>query len=322
MLWFIIGIIFALFGLAVVAFGGNVKVPESYPEKRMSIRKTAWVPLVLAAILIGVSMVTVVGTKNTGVKTVFNKPTGETIGAGLEIKAPWVAVTDIDSTIHPEEYTGDDAIKVKIADGGDADVWLSYRWRINPENADQVFQDYRNSELDIDDAVRKAIVSTNIKASINEVLGGYDPLSGVAKLGPNATPEELSNVEINVVPDYPQLNKDIQANVAGKIKENGDLVEIQSVTVSRIVLPEGTQKRINAYNQAVQDTKIAIQQIATKSAQADANDELAKSLQDPNVLVSQCFDALVAGDFTPPAGFSCWPGGGGGVVLPAVPAQK
>jgi regulator of protease activity HflC (stomatin/prohibitin superfamily) len=216
-----------------------------------------------------------------------------------------------------ENYGPGNSINVKIADGGDADVYLSYRWRINPDGADKVFQDYRGSDLGITKAVRQALVSTNIKAAINEELGTYDPLSNTGVLGKDATPEEVAALKVNVVPDYKALNLAIQKNVEAKIKGLGDLIDIQSVTISGVKLPETTQKRINAFNASVQDTKIALQEVQTKIAQATGNNELAKSLQDPNVLVSKCFDALASGDFTAPAGFSCWSGGSGGVVIPA-----
>lgn len=315
MAWFVIGIIFLLIAVFVIAF-----VP-SRVENEFGVFHAKGVFgsifTFLAILLILLSCFAKVNTRNIGVETVFGKPTGDTHGAGLVFKAPWVSITDIDATVQVESYGPKNPINVKIADGGDADVYLSYRWRINPDGADKIFQDYRNSDLGITGAVRQALVSTNIKAAINEELGTYDPLANTQVLGPDATAEEIAALKVNVVPDYKALNVAIQKNVDGKIKDLGDLIDIQSVTISGLKLPDTTQKRINAFNASVQDTKIALQEVQTKAAQADGNIKLAKSLQDPNVLVSKCFDALAAGDFTAPAGFSCWSGGGSGVVIPA-----
>lgn len=323
MFWFITGVILALIGLAWLIFvpakttmvvdAENGRYIEPYEKEVTGLKYVGLLPLLLGFLFIGLMCLTTVGTRSVGVPTVFNKPTGETLGAGLHVKAPWVKVTDIDATIQPEEYNGKRAINVKIADGGDAKVMLAYRWRINPDGAAKVFADYRNSDSSINDAVRKALVTTNVKAAINEEFGKYDPLAG-AKLD-DLTPEQLANQKVNVVPDYKAFNAAIQANVEEKIKGIGDLIDIQSVTISNVRLPEGTQKRINAYNAAVQNTKIALQEVATKDAQAAGNKRLADSLKDPNVLVSKCFDALAAGEFTLPAGGSCWPGGSGGVVI-------
>lgn len=321
MAWFITSIILALIAAAWFFFapGEHTGPSRNYGAGEVtypSVKPFGYVPAAIAVICFVLSCFAVVGTRNVGVPTVFGKPTGDTYGAGLQFKAPWVSVTDIDATIQPEEYKGDSCIKVKIADGGQACVTMAYRWRINPDGADSVYADYRNSDKEITDAVRSALVSTNIKAAINEVFGKYDPLSG-AKLEPGMSPEELANAKINVVPDYDLFNTQIQANVAKKIAGLGDLIEIQSITISLVELPEATQTRINQFNAAVQQTKIALQEVATKAAQASGNRELAKSLQDPNVLVSKCFDALASGDFTAPPGFSCWPGSNGSVVIPA-----
>lgn len=316
MFWFVIGLVFLLvFAIPVLVF-----VPRRLETSEGDIpaKFLFGLPLLfLALLLIGLSCLSKVDTRNVGVETVFGKPTGETHGAGLVVKAPWVSITDIDATVQVENYGPNNPINVKIADGGDADVYLSYRWRINPDGADKVFQDYRGSDLGITKAVRQALVSTNVKAAINEELGTYDPLANTAVLGPDATAEEIAALKVNVVPDYKALNVAIQKNVEAKIKGLGDLIDIQSVTISGVKLPKTTQTRINAFNASVQNTKIALQEIQTKAAQADGNKQLAASLQDPNVLVSKCFDALAAGDFVAPAGFSCWSGGGSGVVIPS-----
>jgi regulator of protease activity HflC (stomatin/prohibitin superfamily) len=314
MLLFILGILILLIGAGILAF-----VPKTVSFDGNQIPGKAWgfFWVFLAIILIVLSCLSKVETRNVGVETIIGKPTGDTHEAGLVVKAPWVSITDIDATVQVESYGPRNPINVKIADGGDADVYLSYRWRINPQGADKVFQDYRGSDLGITGAVRKALVTTNVKAAINEELGTYDPLANTKVLNKDATPEEVAALKVNVVPDYKALNKAIQSNVEDKIKNLGDLIDIQSVTISGVKLPETTQKRINAFNASVQDTKIALQEVQTKIAQASGNNELAKSLQDPNVLVSKCFDALAAGDFTAPAGFSCWSGGAGSVVIPA-----
>lgn len=324
MIWFVIAIITAIItiGWFIFAPGETTKTERgSYGREDReitlpSMKHWGWIGLPLTVILLFLSTFAIVGTRNVGVETQFSAPTGRTTDAGWTWKAPWHSIHDVDARIQVEEYKGDDCIYVKIADGGTACISLGYRWRINPDNASKAYQDYGSAEDGIIAAVKKAVVSTNIKAAINETLGTYDPLSG-ADIKPGMTAEEISNIKINVVPDYQQINKDIKDNLDNKITDLGGLVDIESVTVSYVKLPDATEKKINAFNQAVQDTKIALQQIATAGAQADANNALAASLQDPNVLVAKCFNSLAQGEFNPPAGFSCWPGAGGAVVVPA-----
>jgi regulator of protease activity HflC (stomatin/prohibitin superfamily) len=269
----------------------------------------------LSLVLLLLSCFAVVGAKNVGVPTVFGKPTGETFNSGLNFKAPWVNVTDIDGTVKIREYFGDDCIKVKISDAGSACVSLSYRWRINPDGADVVYTDYRKSEDGIEEGVRKALVSTNIKAAINEVFGEYDPMQG-AVITPDMTPQQVAALKITL-PNLEEFNQKIKDNVEQKIENLGDLIDIQSVTISYLSLPTGTQERIDRINAKVADTKLAIADISIKKAQADANKELAASLQDPNVLVSKCLDGLIEGEIKAPAGFQCFPNSGSSVVIPS-----
>lgn len=318
---FIIGIILGFIGILWVAFAPK-DFKGSYGDDRYPLKVYGFLFLIVAFVAVVLSSLTIVGTRNVGVETVFGKPTGENYDAGLHIKAPWAKVTDIEATVQPEEYKNDDAIYVKIADGGTAQISVSYRWRIKPENANIVYQDYRKCKdgdgEDVDDAIyclRKGVVSTNIKASINEVFGEYEPLAGV-ELKDDMSAEELSNVKVKL-PDLEYFNTQIENNVATKIGDLGELVEIQAVTVSYVKLPGTTQDRINAFNTAVANVKVALAEVATKEAQAQGNEKLAESLQDPNVLVSKCFDALAAKEFNAPPGFSCWPGSNGSIVLPA-----
>lgn len=318
MLWFILGIV--LFTIAIIWFSlaPGKQVREDYRGKKEipSAKPLGVIPLGLALVFLVLSCFAVVGTRNVGVPTYFGKPTGVTYDAGLNFKPPWVNVTDIDATIQVEEYSTSDPISVKIGDGGESKIAVSYRWRINPDGADQVYADYRNSDLDITDAVRKALVSTNIKAALNEEFAKIDPLAG-SNITSSMTPEQIAKVKLNVNPDYEALNENIKKNVEEKIKDLGDLIDIQSVTVTYFQLPDTTQSRINEFNAKIQTSKNALIDVSTKTAQARGNEELAKSLQDPNVLVSKCLDSLSDGDFTAPAGFSCWPGSGGSVVIPS-----
>ncbi len=100
----------------------------------------------------------------------------------------------------------------------------------------------------------------------------------------------------------------------------GSQVQVLSVFVPVMHFDTATQSRLNALQAQVAQTRIAEQAIKTAQAQAAANAALAASVStDNNVLVSKCLDVLaemVNKGQTVPAGFSCWPGGGTGVVLP------
>lgn len=323
MFWFILSIILVFIAIGWFWLAPNdMRVHKGYQAdgytknyESVSLKHLGLIPVVLALIALLFSLFAVVGTRNVGVEKFFSATTGKTYGPGLVFKAPWHDVTDIDATIQPEEYDTNNPILVKIGDQGEAKVALAYRWRINPEGADEIYKDYRNAE-DITQAVRSALVSTNIKAALNEELGTYNPLQDV-QINSSMTPTEIAKVTIPPIP-YADLNAAVKANLEGKIADLGDLIQIQSVTISYLQLPEGTQSKINEFNTKIQASKNALIDIAIKAAQASANDKLAKSVDEsPNVLVSQCFDSIAEGEFTPPAGFSCWPGSNGSVVVPS-----
>jgi hypothetical protein len=58
--------------------------------------------------------------------------------------------------------------------------------------------------------------------------------------------------------------------------------------------------------------------VIAAEAQAKANQIIQASVSNsPLVLVQQCMNAIADGTLAPPAGFSCWPGTGSGVVIPS-----
>ena len=309
MFWFIIFVILAFIGLLIFIIG-----PKA-PDTGQSLRLFGFVPIFIGIPFLILSMISIVGPRNVGVEHQFNRTTGTNYDAGIVWKQPWMSVEDIDTRIQPEEYKGDSCIYVKIADGGRSCVSLAWRWRINKENADEAFKDYGKKDDDIVSEVRTAVVTTNLKASINEVLGQFDPLGGT-DITPDMTAEEISNITLVVVPDYVQLNKDILDNFRAKVADLGGLVDIESVTVSYMTTPDSTQERIDRIKNKILETKESLIDIANKNAQAQGNNALSKSLEDPNVLVSKCIDGLISGDITNQPGFSCW-GPGGAVVLPS-----
>ncbi|HEY2594721.1 MAG TPA: SPFH domain-containing protein, partial [Chloroflexota bacterium] len=179
-----------------------------------------------------------------------------------------------------------------------ADVTI--RWRIQQPSADELFQDYRDFSN-----VRASLVTRELATDINAAFVSYDPLA-VDDNG-NATAPALNTLAGNV-----------QAQMSAQI---GQQIEVLSVFIPVLHFDSQTQGRLNALQAQIAQTRIAAQAVKTAQSQAAANQALAASVStDPNVLVSKCFDVLsemVTKGQQVPAGFSCWPGGGTGVVIPA-----
>lgn len=257
-----------------------------------TMRLLALIPVVIALVILAFSTTAVVEAKTVGVKTSFGKVTG-TASPGLVMKAPWTKVTAIDATIQTDEYKGDDCITVILADKNTACISATNRWSVSRENAEAVYADFRSD--DPTKSLRDAVVSTQFKAAAFDVFSKYD-----------ATTPEAADTEA------------LAAAVKERMLENtDDLVNVSQVTISYIKLGEKAQGKIDAYQSQVAQTRIAKEKKATAGEEAAANKILSESISnDPNVLVSKCLDLIADGDFKPPAGFTCWPGGGTGVVIP------
>lgn len=293
---FICAIVLFVIFLGWLAFAPRrltIDAGTSY-EKNVPFKLYAVIPLVLALVFLFFSMFTTVEAKQVGVQTTFGKVHESTLGAGPHLKAPWTKVTEIDSTIQTDEYKGDSCITVVLSDKNTACISATDRWSVNDENAGDVYAEFRTD--DPTGSLRDAVVSTQFKAAVNDVFGGYD-----------ATQEKR--------PDYDGLAEEVLAKMEPKTR---GLIDIESITISYIKPSEKLQTKIETIQAQEAKTRIATEAYQTALKQADANRALSESVSnDPNVLVAQCIDGLINGDFTAPAGFSCWPGGGSGVVIPS-----
>jgi hypothetical protein len=260
---------------------------------------------VLMGFTLGLSSVEQVSTKHVGAVTSFGKPVSH-MDNGLHTKWPWEKVTELDATIQTDSHTGTDpkddtpCTQVRIANLNTACVDNSIRWRIRGDRADALFQDYKDTEK-----VRDSIVTRKLGEILNLTFKDYDPLA-VDKDGNSTAPSQ----------DFlsAQATKLMQAAVS-------DNVDVLEVIISFEHLDPNTQNRLNSIQAEVGNTRIAKQKQLTAEAEAIANGKIAASVNnDPNVLVSKCFDILaqmVKDKQTIPAGFSCWPNSNGTVVLPS-----
>lgn len=93
MLWFIIGILFALAGLVLLC-------SEDF-------RPFGILALIVAVILVLISCFASVPTGYTGIKTTFGRVENETIEAGLHFKAPWQKIVKMNNQEQRYQYTFD-----------------------------------------------------------------------------------------------------------------------------------------------------------------------------------------------------------------------
>ncbi|HWU23532.1 MAG TPA: SPFH domain-containing protein [Nocardioides sp.] len=293
------GVIVLTVVLVVIGLGALL---AGRAAKRTLVRLIGAGALVLALVVFLGASFTQVHAKEIGVKVSFGKPVAE-LSPGIHFKWPWQSVTKVDETIFTDTYDGDSALPVRLGDGNTASVSATIRWHVDPQAADYIYQNYRSNNPS--ESLRDAVVDTQFKAAVNQVLSGFNPTANVQ--------------DLNFSPNYAQLADQVTASMASRVKDadGTSMVIVDGITVAGVQYSEATEARINSIVAQAAKTQQAIQSEKTARAQAKANEILQRSLKNnPYVLVSRCMDALANGDFTPPAGFSCWPGGGSSVVVP------
>lgn len=290
-------LVFAFIFLALAAgcwYGRRSLIGSEGPRDKVRVLFIAMLAFILLALLCGfVSSARKVGTKEEGIGLVYGSTHGR-YGPGPHFTWPWVTIKEMDAAIQTDTFTGDNCIKVRIANQQTGCVDLSFQWRIKKQFVDTLYQNYRSF-----DHVRDALVTRRLGAATNEVLAHYNPLASITLAKGSATPT------------YAELDRRVSTLMRTQVGGRG--IHVISTVIKLIHYDPETQARINQLQQQVAQTAIAVQEKETNEQKAKANDKLSKSVDtSPNVLVSRCLDTLeqmVKNRQDVPAGFSCWPGG-------------
>lgn len=263
----------------------QMSAPDENVHPRKIVRVTAMVLSGLFVLLFILNSFVQVGTKDVGIETTFGRTSGH-LSNGLHLKWPWQNVTSMDAAIQTDSYTGqNDCQTVRIYSQQSACVEVSIRWRIEPDQSDTLFQNYRTF-----DNVRDSLVTRELKAALNQQLGNYNPLACVGSSDPACS---LTQVATSVTK---QMQHEIGAQG----------IDVLNTIIPILNFDKTTQNRINQLQQQEAQTRIAQAEITTNAAQSTANQALAASVQtSPEVLVSKCLDImklLVQNGNKPPVG--------------------
>lgn len=236
---FIVGVLVAVIGIfaAVVAQRASIAVAAIF---------------IFLACWLGSSMGTV-DTKNVGVVTSFKKPTGEVKEAGAYFKAPWKSVTDMSLAWQTQSY------QYEVQAVGSAKIGLDVRprWRMTPEAAPELFQNYK----DFDGVVNNLFANELVDAS-NKLFQGYNPLTNVdVKTGQPIRTKEQFAAELKT-----ELDKRFTATVDGKVIK---LIELDRIAMPTIAPDKDTQDKINQQVAEFAKGKVLDQQLANAQKQAD-----------------------------------------------------
>lgn len=310
----------------IMPFGSGDKVVGYFPAW------TAVVPLALALIIAAFACTAIVDAKNEGVLLTFKKPSDRLLDSGLALKAPWQSVVEIDGTRKTDNFNDgkpndeDDpvqdhsVVKCRLGDNGVAEVYASINWFRAEGTSNLVYAQYR-AENPVEE-MRENLVVPRFKDAINQTCANYRPSAAIDQLAVDfSDPEQVADAlkNLDLAPDFAALSATATDNMNDLLAKNGEpLVTVENISISYLTLPTKSQAKIDLFLDEANKTRIALQSQATNAATAKANEILSESISnDPNVLVARCYDLIADGLLTLPAGGSCWPGGGGSVVIPS-----
>lgn len=303
---FVIALIVGVGAVGIRIFGSDDKVkaatrydPEEtvYGTKRLfkPIAGGAAAILVVGLIILALGMFTVVGTRQVGIETSFNRPTGKTLDNGLHMKAPWANVSEMDGAIQYNKYDGDHSVKVRLGNNSVAGADTTIRWEIKQDAADELFVQYKTF-----DNVRTNLIERNLQVALNEQFQTFDPLEAKWSAG---------------VP----LQQQFANPAAQKLREIvGSQVNILDVSISKLDYDDNTEGKINELNAQRAKTATATESVKTAEQQRQANEKLATSPapQSMLVVIANCVNQQVEKGQNP-AG--CWPLNlGSGGIMPTM----
>lgn len=264
---FIVGCIAGLIGLGVLLFGKNA------------------MGLIGILVFLGlwtISSVGTVPTREVGVVTSFNKPTGETYTAGAYWKAPWKSVTDMSLAWQTQTY------QFEVQAVGSAKIGLDIRprWRMKESAAPELFQDYKDFE-----GVRNNLFYNELVDAANKQFQGYNPLTNV-----------------DVKNGLPLKSKEVFAEElkTEMVKRLGQYIEIDRIAMPTIAPDGTTQTKISQQTAEFANGKILDQKLLNADKQ--------KAITDKNAQVdkqTRCLEIAAANGGEPGL---CLTGGAGVII--------
>lgn len=264
-----------LLGTVAAAIGFFKRIPEPLLGGVLAV--------VVGVVIAAFACTTVVPTREIGIKTTFGRPSGE-LGNGFHVIAPWEDVTNMDGAIQLQSFQAksfnepESAIKVRLGNNSSAYVDMNLNWRLKPEAAPQMFQDYRTF-----DNIRQNLVDKQAQVALSKEFATFDPTAQAQGT------------------DFPGMASRVKEDLQNAV---GKDIEVLDVRIPGIFYDQGTQDRIDQHNQKVQETKNAAQDVETATQQRLASEQRAnQAAPDLKVAIFNCLnDQVKAGK--DPAG--CW----------------
>lgn len=212
-----------------------------------SIRRNAWLTfgggLILSLAVIITSSMTIVPTRNVGIVTAWNKPTGRTTGAGLQWTLPWESIDEWDASGQTYSHLGDQCVWVTIAAQRRACIPVQIEWSAKAEKAPENWAAYREvgSKSRFEVFIERR-VNPQINGAMTSIFATFDPLGSVDPTSGDAP-----------APDLNKTYKDILIQALNT--ELGDEIVVKSVAFESPQYDEPTTQAIAAYGQKILEAR-------------------------------------------------------------------
>lgn len=266
---------------------------------------TTWA-VIFGVVLLGWTLLfsaTTVSARAVGIQTSFGRYQG-TLSNGFHMTAPWSGVEEFSTQVQWLELNGAKennvgGTEVNYLGGGKGVVDATIRWRINPDNADDLWRKYRTFE-----AVRDQLVVSSSRDSIRVTIGAYAPND--ARAGENLR----------------KITSGVQTDLGNVLRDDG--IVIDSVSVTGVFLDDVTQKSIEKVVQAENAVKAAeAERDRAKIDNETANLRAKSAALSAGALQRYCLDVTNSWDQNKngplPATWSCF---GGGTPASVVVGQR
>jgi len=264
----------------------------------------AWkggIPLAIVGVLLmGVSTVRVVPPRSVGIEITLGKVT-DAYNSGLHVTLPWAKVENYPATIQTTKLQGQGTardedgpcVTVRLGNQTTACVNVTAQWVVNTQDTEAVKKLY--TQWRSFDNIEPKLIRPRLEHALLAPFQTYDPLEVLKANGQLTAPTT-------------QFEKVARDTLSAEV---GNGITISALTINLIGYDSTTQDKINAYSQAVADTRIAEQRKLTADAQRQANEALAGSAasRDSGVLLQNCLDTterLTKEGKALPAGWTCF----------------
>jgi regulator of protease activity HflC (stomatin/prohibitin superfamily) len=279
---------------------------------------------VAVALLIGLPLTLVasydrVDTRNVGILTDFGRPDGVQ-GAGVWWHAPWKQVHELPESIQLQAFESnsfDDASKgqgsnnnpaaigVRLANNSMAYVNANLNWRIKEGAAQKLFQDYGGGN--VFGTIKEQLVDRQEQVALSKVFAKFNPqivaTANAPAPGQPAPPPPGPITAPAQGASLPDLAREVKQDLQGAV---GAEIEILDVRIQGIFYDQQTQQRIDMFNQKVQETMNAAQDVKTAEQQRDAAIQRAQQPKpDLTIAVFNCIQEAVA-QHQPQNAAGCW----------------